>query len=122
MIRSLEQDLREDKSRNVIKRPLQGSYFSKIIEDREKQRGGTPPFIRNKESYRAHISSIGKIIILLGFITDRFRIRILCCASYYQSWPGFMVVDSQSEDFISLLLFLYKSIAHIYFIHHIRIW
>lgn len=44
-MRSLEQDNREDKSRNVEKKPHQSSYFSKIIENR----GATPPFIKKKE-------------------------------------------------------------------------
>lgn len=51
VIRSLDQDMREEKSRNVEKRPHQSNYFSKIIENR----GATPPFVKKKE----HLKSSG---------------------------------------------------------------
>ena len=52
IIRSLEQDLREEKSRNVVKKPHQSHYFTKILEDVDIVRGSTPPFIKNKTHLR----------------------------------------------------------------------
>ena len=52
IIRSLEQDLREEKSRNVVKKPHQSNYFTKILEDVDIIRGSTPPFIKNKTHLR----------------------------------------------------------------------
>ena len=55
IMRSLEQDIREQKSRNVDKKPHQSSYFSKIIENRDINRGATPPFIKKKEHLKANV-------------------------------------------------------------------
>lgn len=52
IVRSLEQDLREEKSRNVVKKPHQSHYFTKILEDVDIIRGSTPPFIKNKAQFR----------------------------------------------------------------------
>ena len=52
IVRSLEQDLREEKSRNVVKKPHQKHYFTKILEDVDIIRGSTPPFIKNKTHLR----------------------------------------------------------------------
>lgn len=52
IVRSLEQDLREEKSRNVVKKPHQSHYFTKILEDVDIVRGTTPPFIKNKTHLR----------------------------------------------------------------------
>ena len=58
IIRSLEQDLREDKSRNVVKKPHQSNYFTKILEEVDIIRGSTPPFIKNKTHLRDNYHEI----------------------------------------------------------------
>lgn len=52
VIRSLEQDLREEKSRNAVKKQQQSHYFTKILEDVDIVRGSTPPFIKKKTQLR----------------------------------------------------------------------